>query len=58
MRPTEAEVERAHRIVSAYDEATAQGDPAAVLDSRVITLPDYKVAQLTLGRAPQPAGER
>ena len=53
MRPTGAEVERAHRIVTAYDEATAQGEPAAVLDGRVITLPDYKVARLTLDRAPQ-----
>jgi citrate lyase beta subunit len=58
MRPTEAEVERARRIVTAYDEATAQGDPAAVLDGRVITLPDYKVAELTLDRAPRPAGGR
>jgi citrate lyase beta subunit len=55
MRPTTADVERARRIVTAYDEATAQGDPAAVLDGRVITLPDYKVAQLTLDRAPKPA---
>jgi citrate lyase beta subunit len=58
MRPTAPEVARANRVVAAYDEATAQGDPAAVLDGRVITLPDYKVAQLTLDRAPKPAGKR
>jgi citrate lyase beta subunit len=58
MRPTAPEAARADRIVAAYDEATAQGDPAAVLDGRVITLPDYKVARLTLDRAPKPAGKR
>ncbi len=58
MRPTAAQVARARLIVTAYREATAQGDPAAVLDGRVITLPDYKVAKLTLDRAPKPGGDR
>jgi citrate lyase beta subunit len=55
MRPTGAEVEHARELVAAYDKATAQGEPAAVLNGKVITLPDYKVAALTLDRAPQAA---
>lgn len=51
MRPGEAEVARARRVCEAYEQSTAQGDPAAVLDGRVITLPDYRVAKLLLDRA-------
>ena len=55
MRPGEAEVQRARRVCEAYEQSTAQGDPAAVLDGRVITLPDYRVARLLLDRAGVPA---
>jgi citrate lyase beta subunit len=51
MRPGEAEVARARRVCEAYEQSTAQGDPAAVLGGRVITLPDYRVAKLLLDRA-------
>lgn len=55
MRPTAAETERARDTVTAYEEAVARGEPAAVLGGKVITLPDYKVAMLTLERSTQPA---
>ncbi|MCU1480672.1 MAG: CoA ester lyase [Subtercola sp.] len=51
MRPSAAEITKAKEVVEAYDAATAQGDPAAVLNGRVITLPDYRVAELLLKRA-------
>jgi citrate lyase beta subunit len=51
MGPTPAEVERARRVSEAYESALERGDPAAVLDGRVITMPDYRVAQLALARA-------
>ncbi|UFS58099.1 HpcH/HpaI aldolase/citrate lyase family protein [Subtercola endophyticus] len=51
MRPSAAEVAKAKEVVEAYEEATAKGDPAAVLNGRVITLPDYRVAELLLKRA-------
>jgi citrate lyase beta subunit len=50
MRPSEEEIARARRVSEAYEEAQRAGDPAAVLDGRVITLPDYRVAQLVLDR--------
>jgi len=51
MAPSAAEVERARRVSDAYESALERGDPAAVLDGRVITMPDYRVAQLALERA-------
>jgi citrate lyase beta subunit len=51
MLPSEAEVERARRITAAYEDVMERGEPAALLDGRVITLPDYRVAQHTLARA-------
>jgi citrate lyase beta subunit len=51
MTPSAEEVERARRVSEAYEGVLARGEPAAVLDGRVITMPDYRVAQLTLARA-------
>jgi citrate lyase beta subunit len=51
MRPSAEEIARARRVSDVYEETTRRGDPAAVLDGRVITLPDYRVAQLVLQRA-------
>jgi citrate lyase beta subunit len=51
MLPSPEEVERARRVCEAYEGVLERGEPAAVLDGRVITLPDYRVAQLTLARA-------
>lgn len=51
MRPSAVEIEQARRVSDVYEETTSRGEPAAVLDGRVITLPDYRVAQLLLERA-------
>lgn len=51
MRPSQQECDRARTVVNAYDAALAEGNPAAVLNGRVITMPDYRVAQLVLERA-------
>jgi citrate lyase beta subunit len=51
MRPSAAEIDRAREVCRVYEETTSRGEPAAVLDGRVITLPDYRVAQLVLQRA-------
>jgi citrate lyase beta subunit len=51
MAPSAEEVERARRVSEAYEGVLERGEPAAVLDGRVITMPDYRVAQLTLARA-------
>jgi citrate lyase beta subunit len=51
MTPNAEEVERARRVSEAYEGVLERGEPAAVLDGRVITMPDYRVAQLTLARA-------
>lgn len=51
MRPSAAEVDRARQVCDVYEETVARGEPAAVLNGRVITLPDYRVARLVLERA-------
>jgi citrate lyase beta subunit len=54
MSPSEAEVSAARALCSAYEAAVARGEPAAVLNNRVITNPDYRLGLLTLTRS----GER
>ncbi len=49
--PTPAEIERAELVCRTYEAAVENGEPAAVLDGRVITMPDYRVAGLLLARA-------
>jgi citrate lyase beta subunit len=51
MTPNAEEVARARLVSEAYEGVLERGEPAAVLDGRVITMPDYRVAQLTLARA-------
>jgi citrate lyase beta subunit len=51
LAPSAEEIARARAVCAAYDEAVGRGEPAAVLDGRVITLPDYRVAALLLARA-------
>jgi citrate lyase beta subunit len=51
MTPNAEEVNHARRVSEAYEGVLERGEPAAVLDGRVITMPDYRVAQLTLARA-------
>jgi citrate lyase beta subunit len=51
MAPSPAEVERARQVCRSYEDAVDQGEPAAVLDGKVITNPDYRVAGLVLARA-------
>lgn len=51
MSPCEAETLSAKAICAAYEAAVAAGDPAAVLNGKVITNPDYRVANLVLARA-------
>jgi citrate lyase beta subunit len=57
MAPSAVEVERARRVCASYESVLERGEPAAVVDGRVITMPDYRVAQLVLARAlPEHAG--
>jgi citrate lyase beta subunit len=50
MAPSAKEIEAAKEICRAYEAAVERGEPAAVLDSKVITNPDYRVASLVLVR--------
>jgi citrate lyase beta subunit len=56
MSPSAEEVAAAQELCEAYEAATKAGDPAAVLNNKVITLPDYRVAALTMSRARASAG--
>lgn len=51
MAPSAAEVAAATAVCEAYEAATARGEPAAILNGKVITNPDFKVALLVLTRA-------
>lgn len=50
MSPGESEIASAKAVCEAYDAAVGRGDPAAVLNGKVITNPDYRVAKLVLAR--------
>lgn len=50
MTPTEAEIAAARQVSDTYEAAVGRGDPAAVLNGKVITNPDYRVARLVLAR--------
>lgn len=51
MSPGETEITSAKAVCAAYEAAVAAGEPAAVLNGKVITNPDYRVASLVLARA-------
>ncbi|MGW3471273.1 HpcH/HpaI aldolase/citrate lyase family protein [Saccharopolyspora sp. NPDC000995] len=51
MSPSPDEIEHAREVCRTYETALAQNEPAAVLDGKVITNPDYRVAGLVLARA-------
>lgn len=51
MAPSAAEIDAARLLCESYEEALELGEPAAVLNGRVITMPDYRVAGLVLARA-------
>ena len=51
MSPSAEEVTAARQLCEAYETAMKNGEPAAVLNDKVITMPDYRVATLTLSRA-------
>jgi citrate lyase beta subunit len=51
MAPSADEIAAAEQLCAAYEAAIAAGDPAAVLNQKVITMPDYRVAAQTLERA-------
>ena len=50
MTPSPEEIEAAKLVSTTYEAAVRNGDPAAVLNGKVITNPDYRVAQLVLVR--------
>ena len=50
MAPSPAEIKAAGALCAAYEAALARGEPAAILNGRVVTNPDYRVADLTLKR--------
>ncbi|SNQ45400.1 conserved hypothetical protein [Frankia canadensis] len=56
MTPSPAEVEYARVICRRYEEALLRGEAAVLLDGRVVTRPDYRVAGLVLARAGEPVG--
>jgi citrate lyase beta subunit len=51
MSPSADEVLAARELCAAYESAMNNGDPAAVLNDKVITMPDYRLAALTLSRS-------
>jgi citrate lyase beta subunit len=51
MAPSAEEVASAMELCATYEAAIAAGEPAAVLNQKVITMPDYRVATLLLDRA-------
>jgi malyl-CoA/(S)-citramalyl-CoA lyase len=51
--PTEAEVERARRILAALDEAAAEGRGAATLDGRLIDAASIRMAENLIARSTQ-----
>jgi citrate lyase beta subunit len=51
MSPSAEQIAAAQQVCKAYDAALERGEPAAVLDGRVITMPDYRLAGLLLARA-------
>jgi len=51
MAPSASEVAAASAVCEAYEAAAARGEPATILNAKVITNPDYRVALLTLTRA-------
>jgi citrate lyase beta subunit len=54
MSPSPEEIAAAREVASVYEESMERGEPAAVLNGRVITMPDYRVASLVLARAAEP----
>jgi citrate lyase beta subunit len=54
MAPSAEEVAAARQVCQTYEAAMEQGEPAAVLNGRVITMPDYRVAALVLARSSEP----
>lgn len=50
MAPSQVAVEAARALCAAYEAATAQGEPNAILNGKVITTPDYRSASLLLAR--------
>jgi citrate lyase beta subunit len=51
MSPSAEEVSAARDLCAAYESAMDSGEPAAVVNNKVITMPDYRLAALTLNRA-------
>jgi len=51
MAPSPAEIESARIICAAYEEAMASGQPAAMVNGKVVTMPDFRVASLVLARS-------
>ena len=51
MSPSEREVEVAKAVCLAYQDCMERGEPAAMVNGKVVTMPDYRVATLTLARA-------
>jgi citrate lyase beta subunit len=54
MAPSVEEIKAARQICETYEAALRRGEPAAVLDGRVITMPDYRVASLVVARSNEP----
>ncbi|WP_155345066.1 HpcH/HpaI aldolase/citrate lyase family protein [Acrocarpospora pleiomorpha] len=51
MAPAPEDVRAAREVCDAYQQAVERGEPAAVLNGRAITLPDYRVASRLVARA-------
>jgi citrate lyase beta subunit len=51
MAPSSEEVDAAVELCRTYEGAMERGEPAAVLNGKVVTMPDYRVAGLVLARA-------
>ena len=51
MSPSEHDIELATAVCLAYQDCMEKGEPAAMVHGKVVTMPDYRVAALTLARA-------
>ena len=56
MSPSEAEVDKARRIITAMEQAAKEGKGAVSLDGRLIDIASIRQAEVLVGKADQIAG--
>ncbi|ODU04269.1 MAG: hypothetical protein ABS81_11005 [Pseudonocardia sp. SCN 72-86] len=51
LAPGPDEVRAAEVVCAAYEEAMSRGEPSAIVDGKIVTMPDYRLASVVLARA-------